>query len=269
MGGGWQYLPFGRASAVLPTDGNYYFKLRNNNTESATVPVTLSLLLPDHKQTTDGALLFGKAVSAYSVGNKMDSWVFSAKAGQKVIIDFDGLNEVKIQTKSGKFLGVAQGFQFATTPYEIDIQTDETIEIVISGSIDPEIYTLKVSLVGQGNGTSVSSTSVSSSAFSSTTEPTITPTLSETAPPSALAISACPSSPTPRLSIGGKGRVTPGDANWLNSAPMKPSLHPGESKRIVQIPAGGVFDVLDGPQCADGITWWKVKYRGYTGIWTI
>lgn len=101
----------------------------------------------------------------------------------------------------------------------------------------------------------------------STAQPTISVSTAQPTIGSTNAIAACPGSPAPRLTIGGKGRVTPGNPNWINTAALRPSTHPSQSKHIAQIPPGGVFDVLEGPQCADGITWWKVKYRGYTG-WT-
>jgi LysM repeat protein len=70
-------------------------------------------------------------------------------------------------------------------------------------------------------------------------------------------------SPSPRLAVGGLGRVTPGDPNVLRSLPGKGS----GSVVIGQIPGGGIFSVLAGPQCADGIYWWQVNYNGITG-WT-
>jgi LysM repeat protein len=67
---------------------------------------------------------------------------------------------------------------------------------------------------------------------------------------------------TPRLFVGGLGRVTPGDPNTLRSGPGTTG-----TSRIGEIPAGGVFSVLAGPQCAGGIYWWQVNYNGAIG-WT-
>jgi hypothetical protein len=64
-----------------------------------------------------------------------------------------------------------------------------------------------------------------------------------------------------RLRIGGEGIILPGDPNNIRSEPTR------SSSRVGQIPAGGVFEVLDGPRCADNVTWWYVRYRGITG-WT-
>ncbi|MAS37009.1 MAG: hypothetical protein CL610_23620 [Anaerolineaceae bacterium] len=67
-----------------------------------------------------------------------------------------------------------------------------------------------------------------------------------------------------RLTIGGQGRVTPGLPNLLRSAPGTAS----NSQVIGQIPGGGQFAVLSGPQCGnDGRWWWQVNYQGLIG-WT-
>jgi hypothetical protein len=65
-----------------------------------------------------------------------------------------------------------------------------------------------------------------------------------------------------RLTIGGLGRVTPGLPNVLKNLP-------GPTGTVIgNIPAGGVFQVLAGPQCAgDNRWWWQVNYNGLVG-WT-
>jgi len=70
-------------------------------------------------------------------------------------------------------------------------------------------------------------------------------------------------SPSPRLAVGGRGRVTPGTPNVLRSLPGRGS----NSVVVGEIPGGGIFNVLAGPQCADGIYWWQVNYNGAIG-WT-
>jgi len=64
-----------------------------------------------------------------------------------------------------------------------------------------------------------------------------------------------------RLVVGGKARVTPGDANNIRQSPSR------SASKMGQIPAGGTFQVLEGPTCADGYAWWKVNYAGTIG-WT-
>jgi hypothetical protein len=66
-----------------------------------------------------------------------------------------------------------------------------------------------------------------------------------------------------RLTVGSFGRVTPGLPNTLrNGAGQYGTV------RIGQIPAGGTFSIVNGPQCAsDGRWWWQVSYNGVTG-WT-
>jgi hypothetical protein len=69
---------------------------------------------------------------------------------------------------------------------------------------------------------------------------------------------------TPRLTVGGVGRVTPGTPNALRSAPGR---NRNTSSVIGEIPGGSVFAVLAGPTCADGFYWWQVTYAGQVG-WT-
>lgn len=72
----------------------------------------------------------------------------------------------------------------------------------------------------------------------------------------------CAASPAPRLVPGDQARVTPGDPNTLRSAPGTANT------AVSEIPGGGVFIVLGGPQCGpEGWTWWRVNYAGITG-WT-
>ncbi len=70
-----------------------------------------------------------------------------------------------------------------------------------------------------------------------------------------------------RLTVGGYGRVTPGLPNVVRTAPGTTSTG-ANSQVIGQIPGGGVFAVLGGPQCGtDGRSWWQVNYNGLVG-WT-
>lgn len=67
-----------------------------------------------------------------------------------------------------------------------------------------------------------------------------------------------------RLQPGGRGRVTPGLPNALRSYPSKDRTI---SAVLGEIPAGGVFTVLSGPVCGDGLAWWQVNFDGLIG-WT-
>lgn len=72
----------------------------------------------------------------------------------------------------------------------------------------------------------------------------------------------CPGFLPSRLQVGRQGRVLPGAANNLRSAPTT------NSQLLGQIPGGGVFSVLEGPSCDQaGIAWWRVAYHNLTG-WT-
>ena len=74
-------------------------------------------------------------------------------------------------------------------------------------------------------------------------------------------VSACPADLPPRLVVGQRGRVTPGTANNLRANPSR------NAERLGQIPGSGEFDVLAGPECSGGFTWWQVRYGGQIG-WT-
>ncbi|HLY27000.1 MAG TPA: SH3 domain-containing protein [Aggregatilineales bacterium] len=77
----------------------------------------------------------------------------------------------------------------------------------------------------------------------------------------ANAPNSCNNAPLPRLTVGGKGRVTPGLPNKMRAGP-----HANDTI-IGNIPAGGVFSVIGGPVCGDGYRWWQVTYNGLNG-WT-
>jgi hypothetical protein len=73
----------------------------------------------------------------------------------------------------------------------------------------------------------------------------------------------CPGFMPSRLNIGGQGRVTlyPNLPNRMREFPSYQGFVTGS------IPAGGVFTVLDGPNCAQNTAWWLVNYNGVVG-WT-
>lgn len=72
---------------------------------------------------------------------------------------------------------------------------------------------------------------------------------------------SCPGAPPIRLQVGTQARVTPGMPNKMRSAPGLDAVQVGN------IPGEAVFNVVGGPHCADGFTWWQVEYEGTTG-WT-
>ena len=77
-----------------------------------------------------------------------------------------------------------------------------------------------------------------------------------TAPPPPTQPRAC--ALPPRLTIGAAGFVTPGTPNVIRSQPQT-----GSSSMILgEIPGGGFFRVLAGPQCgSDSRYWWQVNYQ--------
>jgi len=69
---------------------------------------------------------------------------------------------------------------------------------------------------------------------------------------------------TARLSVGAVGQVTAGAANNVREAPT------AEAELVGQIPGEGEFTVLDGPVCAEDLTWWQVETPdGSLTGWTV
>lgn len=82
--------------------------------------------------------------------------------------------------------------------------------------------------------------------------------------PPAQSYGVCPNGMITYLSMGGRGRITPGSSNRIREAPTT------DSTQIGQIPAGGEFAIIDGPYCDDinSYIWWYVDYNGLQG-WTV
>ncbi|MBW4437844.1 MAG: SH3 domain-containing protein [Pleurocapsa minor GSE-CHR-MK-17-07R] len=72
----------------------------------------------------------------------------------------------------------------------------------------------------------------------------------------------CPGAPAPRLIVGENGVVMPGSTNNVRNSPST------SGELAFQMSAGTLFEVLDGPACADGYAWWQVSTAGGTG-WTV
>lgn len=75
---------------------------------------------------------------------------------------------------------------------------------------------------------------------------------------------SCPGLLPSRLIVGQRGQVILEGGNTANRIRSEPGT---AYNRIGEIPPGGIFDVLEGPECADGYTWWRVNYDGLVG-WT-
>lgn len=65
-----------------------------------------------------------------------------------------------------------------------------------------------------------------------------------------------------RLALGNQARVVPGLPNNLRSEASTGSA------LVSEIPGGGIFTVVSGPQCGEGLVWWQVNYDGQVG-WTV
>lgn len=71
----------------------------------------------------------------------------------------------------------------------------------------------------------------------------------------------CPSTLPNRLIVHERGRVSDEDPNPLN---LRAGAHT-DFERIGQIPAGGIFYVLEGPECSPRYSWFQVEYRDENG----
>ncbi|MBI5670992.1 MAG: PD40 domain-containing protein [Chloroflexi bacterium] len=72
----------------------------------------------------------------------------------------------------------------------------------------------------------------------------------------------CPDALPPRLAVGSTGRVIAGSGpNNLRAEPFT------TAQVVAEIPEGGEFTVVRGPDCGGDIIWWQVEYNGVTG-WT-
>ena len=71
----------------------------------------------------------------------------------------------------------------------------------------------------------------------------------------------CPPAPPTRLIVNERGRVALDDTRPLNLR-----ADPGTTSAVLaQIPAGGVFYVLDGATCGQDYAWFQVEYNGIVG----
>lgn len=73
----------------------------------------------------------------------------------------------------------------------------------------------------------------------------------------------CPGALPSRLVVGEVARITPGDANNVRDQPSR------QGNLVGQVPGEGVFTVLEGPVCADGLAWWRINYLYAVEGWTV
>lgn len=66
----------------------------------------------------------------------------------------------------------------------------------------------------------------------------------------------------PQLVVGGVAQVTEGQSNNVRESPSR------DATRLGVIPSGEIFEVLEGPTCADGLQWWRVHHGNLIG-WTV
>ena len=71
----------------------------------------------------------------------------------------------------------------------------------------------------------------------------------------------CPNAPASRLIVRERARVATGDPRPLN---MREGAGTAFA-RIAQIPANGIFYVLEGPECSQLYAWYRVDFQGVEG----
>lgn len=71
----------------------------------------------------------------------------------------------------------------------------------------------------------------------------------------------CDRTPPNRLIVRERGRVSDDDPSPLN---VRAGAHT-DFERIGQIPVGGIFYVLEGPECSPRYAWYQVEYRDDNG----
>ena len=81
-----------------------------------------------------------------------------------------------------------------------------------------------------------------------------------TLPPTPTAV--CAPAPPSRLILRERARVSMDDPRPLNMRDGAGTSH----AVIAQIPAGGVFYVLEGPSCGQNYAWYRVEYQGDRGL---
>jgi hypothetical protein len=73
----------------------------------------------------------------------------------------------------------------------------------------------------------------------------------------------CPGAMKPRMKVGDTGRVTYGDPRRV-----RVRTDPSTTAPVLRLlPLGKKFQVIGGPECADGYVWWQIKFDSYSGFW--
>lgn len=80
-------------------------------------------------------------------------------------------------------------------------------------------------------------------------------------PAAAQETGACEDALPPNLEVGGQGRVAVDTGFFLNLR-TEPGLN---TEEVLRLANGEVFQVVDGPQCVDGITWWQIQQFALMG----
>lgn len=91
----------------------------------------------------------------------------------------------------------------------------------------------------------------------------VQPTVIPSPTPRVVVWKPCPDAPNSRLKVGDLAYVTkdPPVPNRVRKEPNR------EAEVLGHITPGGSMELIDGPQCADGWVWWKVKNANLEG-WT-
>jgi len=93
--------------------------------------------------------------------------------------------------------------------------------------------------------------------------PPATPTPDVTPVVTPTEISFCPDAMPTRMRVGIGGRVTYGDPRKV-----RVRVAPSSSAAVFRLlQLGKEFQVIGGPECADGFVWWEIEFDNYSGFW--
>ncbi len=126
--------------------------------------------------------------------------------------------------------------------FELAIWDEERMLESLYGSVD-ENGSYSFSFVYQP-------TAVVIQATPTATTPPVVPTQ---AYPTHVPVNECPGAPPSRVRVGDHARVT-----YTDGRPLRIRDAPGGAY-ITQIPEGAEFDIVGGPRCNAGYTWWQIR----------
>ncbi|MEQ8677099.1 MAG: pre-peptidase C-terminal domain-containing protein [Aggregatilineales bacterium] len=229
---------------TLPSTDTYTIRVRAFNNRSFSGDYTLTLT-ENGNTSTSNVINYNQSLSRTTRSTTGIDYIFSGTSGDVVTISLDS-------SDFDTYLELFRNGRQVT----FDDDGGSGLNSMISNFTLPstDTYTIRVRAF---NNRSFSGTFTLSLQSSSTSGGT-TPPDSTRQPPSVT----CPNTLASRLVAGDIGRVVPNG----RSNRMRSDAGTGFSQ-VGQISSGGVFEVIDGPECSDGYAWYQVNHNGTIG-WT-